>query len=138
MAAQIIQQLTSQMGNIKITGGNGLTNIIDNAPATGALKNTGEGRSVSYKAFGGAYSVYSADSDRQYLISDNRNSKDSATQDLQKHLDVNSPEVFKQLTENKLSMPNMNRNNWEDDFSNYVESGNYRYNYNDDDDDDED
>ena len=138
MAAQIIQQLTSQMGNIKITGGNGLTNIIDNAPATGALKNTGEGRSVSYKAFGGAYSVYSADSDRQYLISDNRNSKDSATQDLQKHLDVNSPEVFKQLTENKLSMPNMNRNNWEDDFSNYVESGNYRYNYNDDDDDDDD
>ena len=137
MAAQIIQQLTSQMGNIKITGGNGLTNIIDNAPATGALKNTGEGRSVSYKAFGGAYSVYSADSDRQYLISDNRNSKDSATQDLQQHLDVNSPEVLKQLTENKLSMPNMNRNNWEDDFSNYVESGNYRYNYNDDDDDED-
>ena len=31
----------------------------------------------------------------------------------------------------------MNRNNWEDDFSNYVEGGNYRYNYNDDDDDED-
>ena len=137
MAAQIIQQLTSQMGNIKITGGNGLTNIMDNAPATGALRNIGEGRSVSYKALGGAYQVYSADSDRQYLISDNRNSKDSATQDAQQYPDVNSIEVLKQLTENKLSMPNMNRNNWEEDFTHYVEGGNYRYNYNDDDDDED-
>jgi hypothetical protein len=137
MAAQIIQQLTSQMGNIKITGGNGLKNIMQNAPSTGALKNIGEGRAIAHKAFNGVFPVYSADSDRQYLISDNRNSKDSATQDAQQYPDVNSHEVLKQLTGNKLSQPNMTRNNWEEDFSNYVEGGNYRYNYNDDDDDDD-
>jgi len=136
MASQIIQQLTSQMGNIKITGGNGLKNIMQNAPSTGALKNIGEGRAIAYKAFNGVFPVYSADSDRQYLISDNRNSKDSARQDAQQYPDVNSHEVLKQLTGNKLSQPNMTRNNWEEDLSNYVEGGNYRYNDDDDDDDD--
>jgi hypothetical protein len=110
---------------------------MQNAPSTGALKNIGEGRAIAYKAFNGVFPVYSADSDRQYLISDNRNSKDSATQDAQQYPDVNSHEVLKQLTGNKLSQPNMTRNNWEEDFSNYVEGGNYRYNYNDDDDDDD-
>ena len=137
MAAQIIRQLASQMGNIKITGGNGLENIFGDVTSTYQLQNTGEGRAISYKAFGGIYQIYSADSSRQYLIADNRNQEDAMMQDTHLYPYVNSTEVIEELTNKKLIYPNMFGGNWEDDFSNYVENQNTP-NYNPDDDLDED
>jgi hypothetical protein len=133
MAAQIIRELTSQMGNIKVTGGNGLQNIFRDVTKTYSLQNTGEGRAVSYKAFGGAYQIYSADSSTQYLIADNRSSEDSMMHDIQMYPQVNSSEVIEQLTDKKMIYPNMMAGNWDDDFTNYIESSYY----NDDDDDDD-
>ena len=136
MAAQIIQELTSQMGNIKVTGGNGLQNIFRDVTKTYSLHNTGEGRAVSYKAFGGAYQIYSADSSTQYLIADNRSSEDSMMHDIQMYPQVNSSEVIEQLTDKKMTYPNMMAGNWDDDFTNYIENQNSSY-YNDDDDDED-
>jgi len=136
MAAQIIRELTSQMGNIKVTGGNGLQNIFRDVTKTYSLQNTGEGRAVSYKAFGGAYQIYSADSSTQYLIADNRSSEDSMMHDIQMYPQVNSSEVIEQLTDKKMIYPNMMAGNWDDDFTNYTENQNSSY-YNDDDDDED-
>jgi hypothetical protein len=136
MAAQIIRQITSQMGNIKITGGSRLESIFGDVTSTFPLQNPGEGRAVAYKAFEGVYSVYAADSSQQYLIADNRSPTDSMLQDTQLYPHVNSTEVIEQLTDKKMIYPNMGAGNWDDDFSNYIENQNNPY-YDDDEDDDD-
>ena len=135
MAAQIIRQITSQMGNIKITGGSRLESIFGDVTPTYPLQNTGEGRAVTYKAFEGVYSVYAADSSQQYLIADNRSPTDSMLQDTQLYPHVNSPEVIEKLTNKKFIYPNMTAGSWQDDFTDYVANQNSSY-YNDDDDED--
>lgn len=137
MAAQIIRQITSQMGNIKITGGSRLESIFGDVTPTYPLQNTGEGRAVAYKAFEGIYSVYAADSSQQYLIADNRSPTDSMLQDTQLYPHVNSPEVIEKLTNKKFIYPNMTAGNWEDNFTDYVANQNNPYYYNDDDDDED-
>jgi len=137
MAAQIIRQITSQMGNIKITGGSRLESIFGDVTPTYPLQNPGEGRAVAYKAFKGVYSVYAADSSQQYLIVDNRSPADGMLQDTQLYPHVNSTEVIEKLTDKKFIYPNMTAGNWEDDYTDYIANQNNPY-YDDEDDEDDD
>ena len=103
------------MGNRKITGGSKTDIYLPNSSKTEALKNPGYGRKTSYYGLGGVYKVYEGDSYTQYLISDTRNQKQIKNQK-NKYPEVNSQKTISELTNGKMSIPNMDEYTWEEKF----------------------
>jgi hypothetical protein len=82
---------------------------------TESLKNPGYGRKTSYYGLGAVYPVYEGDTYRQYLISDTRTPKQIKTQK-NKYPEVNSQTTISEMTNGKITIPNMDRDNWEENF----------------------
>ena len=61
------------------------------------------------------YPVYEGDTYRQYLISDTRTPKQIKTQK-NKYPENNSQTTISEMTNGKMTIPNMDRDNWEENF----------------------
>jgi len=112
---QILQIVTSKMGNRKITGGSKTNIYLPDSTKTESLKNPGYGRKTSYYGLGGVYPVYEGDTYTQYLISDTRTPKQIKNQK-NKYPFANDQKTFSEMTNGKMTIPNMDRDNWEEKF----------------------
>jgi hypothetical protein len=116
-AQQIIMSIIKNMGDRLVTGGTRTTDIFPEAtPNSNPLKNPGEGRKISYNAFGGVYKIYEGDSSTQTTISDTRNAEQRNKKE-KIYPSVNGLKTIKEITKNNLIRPNMSLSSWEEDFT---------------------
>ena len=116
-AQQIIMSIIKNMGDRLVTGGTRTTEIFPEAkPNSNPLKNPGEGRKISYNAFGGVYKIYEGDSSTQTTISDTRTAEQRNKQEMI-YPSVNGLKTIREITRGNLTRPNMSVDTWDEDFT---------------------